>query len=522
MNGIEIAALDFVVIGLYFVAILGIAVWVSRGVETGEDLFLAGRSLGWQTVGTSLFASNISSTTLIGLAGAAYVSGIATANYEWMAGVVLVFMSLFYIPIYLRSKISTVPELLERRFDRRSRLYFSGLTIFLTLAVDTAGGIYAGAIVLQVFVPGLDLWTTCIALALVAGLYTVAGGLRAVVYSDVLQAVILITGCTALTVIVFGHYDYSWQAATAALPEGHLSLIRPLDDEMLPWLGTLIGVPVLGFWYWGANQYITQRIFAARSLRDAQWGANLGGLLKLLPLFIMVLPGAMAVGLIEPLEDGDQVFPTLVATMLPAGITGLVLAGLVAAIMSSIDSTLNSSSTLIIKDFVENDDRQLAPAKAKAWGRVTTLVLMAMAALWAPMIANFGGLFAYLQQAFSILVPPVVAIFLLGVFWHRGAGRAALGTLLIGHALGIALFAATQVGLWPLHYTINVGIMTAVSAAIFVALALTEPAPEQDRIRGVRHIARAAEEDDLAWYHRPRLQGFAILALTAVIVLTFW
>ncbi len=522
MNGLEIATLDLVVIGLYFVAIAGIAVWVSRGVETGDDLFLAGRSLGWRTVGTSLFASNISSTTLIGLAGAAYVSGIATANYEWMAGVVLVFMSLFYIPIYLRSKISTVPELLERRFDRRARLYFSALTIFLTLAVDTAGGIYAGAIVLQVFVPDLNLWTTCIILALIAGLYTAAGGLKAVVYSDVLQAVVLLVGCTALTLVVFGQYDFSWSAATEALPEGHLSLIRPLDDDMLPWLGTLIGLPVLGFWYWGANQYITQRIFGARSLRDAQWGANLGGFLKLLPLFIMVLPGAMAVGLIEPLDDGDQVFPTLVATMLPVGITGLVLAGLVAAIMSSIDSTLNSSSTLIIKDFVETEDRKLEPAQVRRWGRVTTIVLMIVAALWAPNIANFGGLFSYLQQAFSILVPPVVAIFLLGVFWHRGGGKAALGTLLIGHALGIALFVLTQMGIWPLHYTINVGLMTAFSALVFVAIALFEPVPDQDRIRGVRHIAEAQDDSDLPWFRRPRLQGLGILVLTAVIVAAFW
>ncbi len=522
MNGIEIATLDLIVIALYFVAIAGIAVYVSRGIESGEDLFLAGRSLGWKAVGTSLFASNISSTTLIGLAGAAYVSGIATANYEWMAGVVLVFMSLFYIPIYLRSKISTVPELLERRFDRRSRLYFSGLTIFLTLAVDTAGGIYAGAIVLQVFVPDLNLWTTCIILALIAGLYTAAGGLKAVVYSDILQAVILIVGCTALTLVVFSHYDFSWAAATEGLPEGHLSLIRPIDDEMLPWLGTLIGVPVLGFWYWGANQYVTQRIFGARSLRDAQWGANLGGLLKLLPLFIMVLPGAMAVGLIEPLDDGDQVFPTLVATMLPVGVTGLVLAGLVAAIMSSIDSTLNSSSTLIIKDFVENEDRQLEPAQVRRYGRIATVVLMVIAALWAPMIANFGGLFSYLQQAFSILVPPVVAIFLLGVFWHRGGGRAAMGTLLIGHVLGIALFIASQVGIWPLHYTINVGIMTAISALIFVAIAYTEPEPDQERIRGVRHLREARDESDLPWYSRPRLQGIGILVLTAAIVVAFW
>lgn len=518
----NLAIVDLVVIAIYFAVIVAIGVMVARKVETGEDLFLAGRSLRWPVIGGSLFASNISSTTLIGLAGAAYASGISVSNYEWMAGVVLVFMSAFFIPIYLRARITTVPEYLELRFERRARLYFSGLTVLLSILVDTAGGIYAGSVVLGVFFPGIPLWQMCVGLALVAGLYTAAGGLRAVVYTDVIQAVVLILGSTLLTVIVFGEFGYSWQAAKAAIPEGHLSLIRPLDDPALPWLGTLVGVPILGFWYWATNQYITQRVLGAASLRDAQWGANLGGALKLLPLFIMVIPGAMAIGLYPDLPDGDQVFPTLVVDLLPAGIAGLVLAGLIAAIMSSIDSTLNSASTLVIHDFVSRPGHVLEPRRLAFWGRVTTLSLMAIAAAWAPNIANFGGLFAYLQQAFSILVPPVVAVFLLGAFWGRGASQAAFWTLILGHAAGIALFLAGQAGWWDLHFTINVGIMTALSAAVFVAIALREPAPDAAHSEGLIWRPGLAEAEALPLFKRPGAQGIAILAATAVMLAFFW
>ncbi len=523
MSGADIATIDYVIIAIYFVVVLAIGFRVARRVETGEDLFLAGRSLKWPVIGGSLFASNISSTTLIGLAGAAYATGISVSNYEWMAGVVLVFMSVFYIPIYLRARITTVPEYLQLRFDRRSRLYFSAITILLSIIVDTAGGIYAGAVVLRAFFPDLVLWQTCLALALVAGLYTAAGGLKAVVYTDVIQAVVLILGSTALTIVVFGQFGYSWSAATAAVPAGHLSLIRPMDDPALPWLGTLIGVPILGFWYWATNQYITQRVLGAASLRDAQWGANLGGALKLLPLFIMVIPGAMAISLLPDLPNGDQVFPRLVAEFLPAGLTGLVLAGLFAAIMSSIDSTLNSASTLVIHDFVETPERALTPERVGFLGRMTTLALMLVAAVWAPNIASFGGLFAYLQQAFSILVPPVAAIFLLGVFWKRGGGGAAFTTLIVGHIVGVGLFLATQAGYWDVHFTINVGIMTALSAVVFVVIAMGEGYPGDAKTEGLTwEPGSAADEGDLPLLARPFVQGMLVLAATAVMLAAFW
>lgn len=262
-------AWDWAVIAAYLVIVLLIGAWAARGAGTsGEDLFLAGRSLGVVTVGLSLFASNISSTTLIGVAGAAYGSGISVAHYELMAALVLVFMAVVTIPVFLRARVTTIPQYLERRFGPRHGptvcRYISALTIFLSIFVDTAGSVYAGVLVLQVLVPGVPFLPACIALAAFAGLYTAAGGLRAVVYTDVLQALVLLAGAGVIGYQVFAQFDFSWAAASASVPADHLSLVRPLDDPDLPWLGVVLGLPVLGFYYWGANQYIMQRVLGAR------------------------------------------------------------------------------------------------------------------------------------------------------------------------------------------------------------------------------------------------------------------
>ena len=281
MPATELSSLDLSVIGAYLVLVLYIGLRMARKTHSGEDLFLAGRRLGWIPIGFSLFASNISSTTLIGLSGAAYTWGIAVSNYEWMAAFVLVFFALFFIPYYLNARITTVPEFLERRFDRRSRLYFSGLTLFSNIVVDTAGTLFAGAIVLKVFFPEVDLFTACLGLAIVAGLYTAAGGLAAVVYTDVLQAIILLIGSCLVSYLSFAEVDFSWTAIAAATPPDHLSLMLPLSDPNLPWLGTLVGVPILGFYFWCTNQFIVQRVLGARSIAHARGGALFAGFLKL-------------------------------------------------------------------------------------------------------------------------------------------------------------------------------------------------------------------------------------------------
>jgi SSS family solute:Na+ symporter len=516
----SIAAPDLGIVGVYFVVVLVIGFWVAARTKTGEDLFLAGRSLTWWTIGFSLFASNISSTTLIGLAGDAYTSGIAVANYEWMATVVLVFFAVFFIPIYIRSRITTVPEFLEQRFDGRSRLYFSGLTIITNVVVDTAGSLFAGAMVLLTFFPQLDLFTTCAVLALVAGLYTAAGGLAAVVYTDVLQAVVLLIGSTVMAYLLFGseQIGFSWDRVREVTPPQMLSMIRPLSDKNLPWLGTLIGVPVLGFYFWGTNQFIVQRVLGARGVDHARWGALLGGLLKLPVLFIMVLPGTMARIAFPGLERGDQVFPTLITGLLPTGIRGLVLAGLIAAIMSSIDSTLNSASTLVTVDFFQRRRPNMTPQQVAWVGRAAIVVFMVLSALWAPQIAHFEGLFKYLQAVLSYIVPPVAALFVVGLFWRRCSASAGFYTMLAGHALSVAIFVGQKTGALPdIHFTIVAGVLFIVCCGLLAVLSLAGTPKEWSMPAATAD--EAAARGGLTDY---RVHSALLLVMTAVLVVMFW
>ncbi len=481
-TAVNISNIDIAIVIGYFAIVLGIGLWISRKTKTSEELFLGGRSFGWGLIGLSLFASNISSSTIIGLSGAAYKDGIVGSVYEWMSGLPLIAAALIFIPLYLKNRITTIPEYLEKRFDRRSQLFFSGITIFTTIVIETAAALYAGSLVLQAFFPNLIMWQTVAILALVAGIYTAFGGLKAVIYTDAIQSIILIIGCSVLTYMLFSQLDFSWAKVLASVPEDHFSVVRPIDDSTVPWPGLIVGVPFLGFWYWSTNQYIVQRILASRSINDARWGVTLAGFLKIVPLFIMVFPGAMAISLYPGIEKADAVFPFLVTQVLPVGLVGLVLAGLVSAIMSSVDSALNSSSTLLVIDFIKPSNPNLTEADITRYGRISTIVFMILAALWAPQIQNFSGLWAYLQQMFSIVVPPIVVIFLMGAFYKRGTGDAAFYTLLIGTGLGIAAFALELMGLWHLHFTMNVGLMIFLSAIVFLVISRLTPAPTEAQL----------------------------------------
>ena len=523
MSTHHLSTLDLVVIGLYFVVVLYIGLRMARRTHSGDDLFLAGRRLGWVPVGFSLFASNISSTTLVGLSGAAYTWGIAVSNYEWMAAFVLVFFAIFFIPYYLNARISTVPEFLERRFDRRSRLYFSGLTMFSNVVVDTAGTLFAGAMVLKVFFPDLDLFTVCLGLALVAGLYTAAGGLAAVVYTDVLQAVVLLVGACMVSYLSFAEVDFSWPGVVAATPPEKLSLMLPLDDPNLPWLGTLVGVPILGFYFWCTNQFIVQRVLGARSIAHARWGALFAGFLKLPVLYIMVLPGVMAGMFLPELENGDAVFPTLVTTLLPAGLVGLVMAGLLAAIMSSIDSTLNSASALLTMDFLRPEQRGWTPGKIARVGRGFIVLFMLLAAMISPMIANFSGLFHYLQSALAYLVPPVAVIFIIGLFWPRASATGAFSTLIGGHMVSVLLFTLSAFDYLSLHFTVIAGLLALVSAVIFVVVSLASTPPLQQQVQQFTfHAETAARQASLSWWQDYRLHSLILVLLASVLVIVHW
>lgn len=366
---------------------------------------------------------------------------------------------------------------------------------------------------------------TAFGLALIAGIYTASGGLKAVVYTDAIQAVILIIGCSILTYLLYEQLGFDWNRVVSNTPEGHFSVVRPIDDEGLPWPGLIMGVPFLGFWYWSTNQYIIQRALGARDLNQARWGMILAGFLKIIPLFIMVITGAMALSLFPDLatEEGntDGVFPFLITNVLPVGLAGLVLAGFISAIMSSIDSALNSSTTLVIIDFVKPLNPDLTEKQILLYGRITTFILMVVAALTAPIILNFESLWDYLQQMFSIVVPPIAVIFLVGVFYKRGNGDGAFWTLMLGTIISVLL---TIFNPFSLHYTMHVGVMVLISVVIFIGTSLSTAPPSEAQIAQFTYKKGMAGMgmEDKPWYVDYRTHMVLLIALIAYILYVFW
>ena len=544
---VTLSFLDSSLILVYFAAVLLIGVYFARKHSSSDDYFLAGRRLGWGVIGFSLFASNISSTTLIGLAGEAYSTGIAVSAYEWMAAVILVFFAIFVAPYYIRARIYTIPEYLERRFRPACRYYFSGLTIISSVFVDTAGTLYAGALVVNQFFPAIPMWQSAAALAVVAGFYTAAGGLSAVVYTDVIQAVVLLIGSSVIAYLSLERVG-SFANVAASVDPSMLSLIQPADHPTMPWPGLLFGVPIIGFYFWCTNQYITQRILGARDVSHARWGAIFAGLLKTVVLYIMVFPGVMAVQMFPGLERPDYVFPTLVSELLPSGLRGLVLAGFIAAIMSSLDSTLNSASTLVTIDFIQKAKPQLSDRALARIGRITTITVMLVSVAWIPVVASADTLFEYLQESLSYLVPPVVAIFLLGMFWKRTTGTAALVGLIGGHALAILTFLGRfavssaagessvggltrlargvsdlSFGLFEIHFLYIAIFLFCVSAIAVVIVSLLTAAPDLQQTREYTWsrsvISKSTSEQTLMpWYKDYRLHAAVVLLVVAVMV----
>lgn len=542
----HLSMLDVWILALYAIMMIVLGVVASKDTKGAKDYFLAGRSMNWFMIGFALFASNISSTTLVGLAGDAYSTGISVYNYEWMAGVVLVFFSIFILPMVLRSQVYTMPEYLERRFDRRARTMFAWLTLFLNIVVDTAASLYAGSLLLEFVFPQMESWQLIAILAILTGVYTVLGGLSAVMITEVVQAFILLFGSALITVFALDKIDGGWATVLAVTPPEKLSLIRPLNDPGVPWLGLITGVPLLGFYFWCTNQFMAQRMLAAKSLAHARGGALLAGLLKLPVLFIMVLPGTMAILLYPKLDRPDLVFPALMFDLLPSGILGLALAGFIAALMSSIASTLNSASTLITMDFIRPARPNLQDAQLTQIGRIATLVFMVLAVFWAPQIGRFESLFKYLQQILSYTVGPVVALFLLGSFWRRANAAGAfwaltlgfigggvlmgLNAVLPGLAAGAPENAALQglnaaIGL-QLHFLYIGPILFVFSSIVLIVVSLaTAPAPAE-QIDAFIWTPKLYREETAAmtgaWWKDYRLHAIGLMGLTAAILFSFW
>ncbi len=440
MNHLEIW--DWLFIIAYFAIVFFVAWWASRGQKVRESsagYFLAGRNVGWLVIGTSLFASNIGSEHLVGLAGAGASSGVAVGQFEILASLILLLLGWFFVPFYLRSGVTTMPEFLEQRYCSAARWYLAIISIIGYVLTKISVTVAAGGIVFQALM-GLDFWVGALLVVVATGIYTVLGGLRAVLYTDVLQTVVLVVGASVVTIIGLSELG-GWKTMTATAGEGFMDMWQPASHPDFPWTGILLGAPILGVWYWCTDQYIVQRVLSARNLDQARGGTIFAGFLKILPLFLFVIPGIVAHGLAQSgriqLDSPDQALPVLISTLLPAGLRGLVVAGLLAALMSSLSSVFNSCSTLVTWDIYKKLRPETSERRLVLVGQVATLVLVLLALAWVPMMKNISGqLYKYLQSVQAYISPPIASVFLIGLFWRRVNARGAMVSLVSGFMLG--------------------------------------------------------------------------------------
>ncbi len=477
------ATLDWLVVLVYFALILGLAWWVfRRGKDTADDYFLANRNLGWFIVGASIFASNIGSEHLVGLAGSGATSGVALAHYELHAWAILVLGWLF-VPFYMRSRVFTMPEFLERRFAPSARVILSITSLLTHVLTKFAVSIFAGGVVFRALLPELHIhlfgvswnafWIGSVAIVLLTGVYTVLGGMRAVAYTEALQTFVLVFGSALLT--VFGLIKIGgWHAFRSALDPDLFNLWKPLIPHGVeatwapikeagrqawyfntnyPWLGMLFCAPIIGLWYWCTDQYIVQRALGAPDEKTARRGSIFASYIKLLPVFIFIIPGMIAFALaksgrVPGLEgmvgpDGKAIplvaqsaYPLLVMSVLPVGVRGIVVAGLIAALMSSMAGAFNASSTLFTMDLYQ----KLRPGSSQhelVWmGRVATAVMVVVALLWIPVIEGARGLYEYLQSVQGYLAPPIFTVFFFGIFNKRLNTKGCIWALVVGFLLG--------------------------------------------------------------------------------------
>jgi len=427
--------LDWISISIYFLILIGIVVWVVRKKQANtEDYFLAGRNVGWFVVGASIFASNIGSEHVVGLAGAGAGNKLPMLIYEIQAWVVLL-LGWVFLPFYARSGVFTMPEFLEKRFDARSRWVLSVFSIIAYVLTKISVTIYAGGIVVSALL-GIDFWTGAIATVLLTGIYTVLGGMRAVVYTETLQAIILVIGAGALTFIGLQHVG-GWESMKETVTPEYLNMWRSASDPEFPWPALFITSTIVGIWYWCTDQYIVQRTLTARNIKEGRRGTIFGALLKLLPVFLFLIPGVIAVtlkmrGELE-YDSPDQAFPVLMSNLLPSGLRGLVAAGLLAALMSSLASVFNSVSTLFTVDIYKKLRPNESEKKLVRTGQIATVVVVIIGIIWIPIMANISGvLYEYLQKVQSYIAPPITAVFLLGIFHKRINSQGAFVTLVVG------------------------------------------------------------------------------------------
>jgi SSS family solute:Na+ symporter len=496
---VDLTILDIVTIAVYFLGVFAIAWWASkreRSDEESTDYFLAGRDVGWFVIGASLFASNIGSEHLIGLAGSGFAEGVPVAQYEILAGIALLMLGWIFVPFYLKSNVSTMPEFLEKRYDSRSRMYLSVVSIIGYVLTKISVTIYAGGIVFEAI--GVDFWVGAFILVVVTGIYTVFGGLKAVVYTDLIQMFILIGGAVAVTFFGLQELGGIGKMTEVVDPE-FFDLWKSADHSNYPWTGILFGAPILGVWYWCTDQFIVQRVLSARDEDNARKGTIFAGYLKMLPLFIFVLPGIVAYALVQQgalqISEPNNTLPVLVQAVLPVGLRGLVIAGLFAALMSSLSSVFNSCSTLITLDFYKKYKEQTTERELVIVGQVSTVILVILGLLWIPFMDYFSNqLFLYLQSIQSYIAPPITAVFLIGLFYKRLNSTGAITSLISGFFLGflrfiLELYKSSLSGFWHDIATINflhfALLLFVICTVILITVSLFTKKPDEEQIKDV-------------------------------------
>jgi len=553
--------LDWLVVGLYFGSLLVVAwVVVRRRQQSSADYFLAGRHLGWVIVGAAVFASNIGSEHLVGLAGAGADSGVAMAHYELHAWCLLV-LGWVMAPFYLRSGVFTMPEFLERRYTPAARWVLSLVSLVSYVMTKFAVGLLAAGVVFDVMFPepliaGIDnFWIGVVGIVVVTGGYAVLGGLTAIMYTEAIQTLIFILGSAAMSLIGLytlagegGGLADGWAKLREVCGPDRFNLWKPLDHPKFPWLGMLVGAPIVGLWYWCTDQYMVQRCLAARSQTEARRGTIFGAYLKLLPLFIFIVPGMIAFALARTghlhdtslLEPGrsNRAFPIMVLEILPPGLRGLVVAGLLAALMSSLASALNSSSTLFTIDIYKKLRPQSSEAHLVWVGRVATSILVLFSLMWIPLMANVSPtLYEYLQSVQAYLAPPIFAVFFLGVFWRRINAAGCLAGLVGGFLIGmtrLALEVCKGYGMLPegtavyriaaMNYLYFEMVLLGAALALIVGVSLLTAPPPAERLAGLTY-ATASEADRRetreSWNRWDVIHTCVVLGLIAAIYCYF-
>src|SRR5437588_6222764 len=520
-----LATPDIVIIAFYFALVFGIGIYFARRKRTSEEYFLAGRDVGWFFIGASLFVSNISTEHFIGLSGTGASSGLAVGHFEWLACLILLILGWVFVPFYLRSNVFTMPEFLERRFSRSCAVYLAAISILAYVFTKISVHLYAAAIVLERVV-GWSPLTAAVILVVATGIYTIAGGLAAVIYTDLVQTLILLAGAMALTIIGLDKVG-GFAGLRAAVPTDYFHMIKPATDGEFPWTGIFFGAPILGIWYWCTDQVIVQRVLSAKDEGHAKAGTIFAGFLKVLPVFVLVLPGLIALGLYPELfhvvdgkiTNGDIAYPTMIVNLLPRGLVGLMIAALLAALMGAMSSVFNSASTMVTLDFYKKFRPAATESQLVFFGRMATGAMVILGLLWVPFIHLLSAqLYIYLQSVQAYISPPIAVCFIFGILWPRLNGQGAISSLLVGFVLGAVRFIFEVldktrhydsgairwlVNMNFLHYVI---LMFVICAAVLIGVSMLYPAPELKKIAGLtfQTVGEKLETIDVSTPHLQR------------------